>query len=217
MTRSFGNAKKALGKEKFEAQVNYFGDPETAEEYMLDEDIAQALKEGDIKTITKYLDYAKIDYVAKELQGDSQSDFCRTLYFKEEGQKISAHDKREYEAQLEDINNWLWGNVFQVEIPLDACSGFVDEPMPEHDENSTVMCYIQEEIDRLRKNKSGKYIVTVPAAETVSEENGGEITFNAQRPIKIYAATKLDAQIIAEWYDDKAVITKNPKEQGQGI
>ena len=204
------NMKEDLGPVEWDNEVSCVGgDSEEDLEYMIISLVSEALKDGDTKTLIKFLEYAQVDFISKDLQGTAQGDFCRTLYFNADGSKISKADRGIYTAQLTEIENWVWGNVFVASVPLELCGGFTDSDSPETDENSGAMMFIHSEIDNLTKKDSGNFVVTVNPAEVVSVENGGEIAFNRELEMKIFVDSIEEVKTITGWYDGNAVYDKN--------
>ena len=208
--------KKELGKEAWAEKIGWYANNDNPAAAMIDHDISEALREKDTDTLVKYLKYAGVDYVQEDLRGDTQSSFCSTLFFKKDGSKITKPERKEYLGQLKEINNWLWGNVYEVSLPLEHCSGFVDDPSPEHDENSGPLCFAQEQIDLLLKPTSGKYLVTADTAVAVTTGHRTKVEYNPNKPVKIYVDSLEDAKKVSGWFEGNAIITENSKKKDRG-
>ena len=209
--------KKAYGKEKWAEELQWYGhDAEEAADYMIRTRVAEALKEGDTETLAQYLTYAKVDYIMEDLTGDSQGDHCKTLFFKIDGAKITKQERKEYSGQLRDINNWLWGNVYEASVPFESCCGFVEDPCPEDNDKSGPMCFVHEEIDALLAKETGTHIVIADGAELDTSGRRPEVKFNPNIKVRIHVDSIEDAKEINGWFDGNALVEEKSKDKGRG-
>ena len=178
----------------------------------ISDDLSAALRAKSMKDIKNILDQAEVPYLARDLRGGSQSEFCETLYFFEDGRKFSKQDKKEYEMEMADITCWVWGSCYTAEVAGESCSGFVAEDYPDINDNSPISDFIKEVIDRLLSKKKANYTVTADYA--IAEENDyGEysIKFDKEKKLKIHVDSEEIAKKITGIFKGNALSVNNTK------
>ena len=206
------NARKDLGAKRWAEEISGHGVSDCAAELKIQSDVRQALDDGNIEALAKYLDYAQVDYITKDLKGSSQGEHCQTIYFKEDGSKIKAKERTFYSGLIQEIDNWVWGNIYQVEIPLDSAGGFVDERFPENNPECNARIFIEEEIDELLARTSGNYMVEADRAFLGKE---GQLEFDPTDKLHIFVDTMKEAKIINGWFEGNALIENLSKKQSR--
>ena len=168
---------------------------------MFQDQVAQALTEGDIEALVRFLKYTEVDFIHHKLTGPVQGNEAETFYFNEAGKKINDTERETYTRNLNHINNWLWGRAYSAAVPLKESATLMEIGPPEH-EDSSVMKFIRSEIDMLLENKNGNYVVTADHAELCN----GYIGFDARRPVEINVKSIKRAQTIARWFEGNALV-----------
>ena len=172
-------------------------------------DLSDALSEHNMDEVKKLLGLAGIEYRAKYLTGDCQGQYCETLYFFEDGRKFDAEDDRVYKMEMTEINSWLWGHCYSVEVGNEACGGFVSDDCSNIDDKSPMSYYVKEQIDILLKQKKGPYTVVGDYASMTGDYDEGKVVFDRNKKVKIHVDSLEEAKTITGVFNGHAVLIEN--------
>ena len=178
-------------------------------------ELSEALRASDMEEIKRILDMAEVEYRAKQLTGNSQSDFCESLYFFEGGRKFSEADQKEYEMELADINCWVWGSCYTAEVGLESCSGFLAEDYPDLDDDNGLSYYIKEEVDNLLSKKKANYTITADYATVESKNGNDNIKYDNKKQLKIHVDSEEEAKAITGIFEGNALLSENSNSRQQ--
>ena len=175
-------------------------------------DLSEALEHHNMESLKELLDWAEVDYRAKELTGHCQGQHCETLYFFEEGRKFTAEDEKVYRMEMEGINLWVWGLCYGVQVGNECCSGFLVEDYADLEDNNPLSDYIKQEIDALFKKRKGAYTVVGDYARAVCVNGTDKLEFDKSQQVKIYLDREEDAKEIAGAFKHHAIVVDNTKD-----
>ena len=139
----------------------------TAEELATDY-IAENYRETEPKALKELLDLAGVDYLETEYRGSGQGDYCEGILFRPDGRKITRAQHKLYKALDKEIKNWIYNEVYCVELPGASSEAAGEGPYLGVDyigqKNCQIMDFVKKEVKTLLTPKSGKYVIHAPYA-----------------------------------------------------
>ena len=162
---------------------------------------------ADYHGLKNLLTMAEIPFSNDKFSGDDQNEVCWAIFVQEDGREFTDEDKRIYNIMKIDINNWLWGNCYEVETPLENFGGFTDDGYPEIHKKCGAALTIKDEINKLFAQKSGEYLVLADYATTDPNAPDG-VSYNPAKKLKIYVDSEEEAKKISGFFNGHALAQK---------
>ena len=194
-----------------EAAAKLTEDERADREEEIFDDLTEALTRYDMDDVKKILDLAEIDYRAKYLTGDCQGQYCETLYFFEDGRKFSADDNKVYEMEMTEINSWIWGRCYTVEVADEMCGGFISDDCSNIEDKSPMSYFIKERIDNLFVLQKAPYTIVGDYATATGDYDQNKLEYDRSTPVRINVKTLEEAKIINGTFNGHAILVDNEK------
>ena len=130
------------------------------------------------------------------------------LYFRTDGQKIAGKCEENFNNAYDEIQSWLEGNCFAIEIPGTTFDGNIAKtPFSSHESEHPFSGVIKEHIDHLLAPRKGKYKII--ASRASYDENQETLKYSSEENIDIFVSDRDSARQIANFYRGHATIQEN--------